>query len=132
MSSSRFPALAAALAALFATATAPICAQSTNAGLQLRLVPTNDRVDLILDGNTNSGALFIYQASDPRRLAPCPPVVVQTNTPLTNGLRFSLPLSTRRFFQAAHWPGRPILDFTNQTMAYVPAGSFSRSEEHTS
>jgi formylglycine-generating enzyme required for sulfatase activity len=114
--------------ALLLGAILAVRAQGADPGLQLRLAPTNDRVDLILEGQTNSGALFIYQAGDPRRLAPCPPVVMQTNTPLTSGMRFSLPASTRRFFQAAHWPGRPILDFTNQTMAYVPAGSFSMGD----
>ncbi len=86
---------------------------STN--VHLRLEPRTNALDLMVDGSAGSGAFFIYQAHDPQSLRDGPAVAVQTNTPLTNGLRFSIPmpgaLPSQMFFTAAHWPGRAVEEF---------------------
>ncbi len=88
-------------------------AQSTN--LQLRLESRTNGLDLRVNGSADSGAFFLYQAFDLQSLLDSPTVAVQTNTPLTNGLRFSIPkpsaLPSQMFFTAAHWPGRTLDDF---------------------
>ncbi len=88
-------------------------AQTTN--LQLRLEPRTNAIDLVVEGDAASGAFFIYQANTLEALSASPTVAVQTNTPLTNGLRFALPAPgaspSRAFFTAAHWPGRSVEAF---------------------
>ena len=82
-------------------------AQTTN--LQLRLEPRTNAIDLVVDGDAAVGAFFIYQADTLEALSASPTVAVQTNTPLTNGLRFALPATgtapSQAFFTAAHWAG---------------------------
>ncbi len=78
-------------------------AQSTN--VHLRLEPRTNALDMVVDGSANSGAFFIYQAYDLQSLFDSPSVAVQTNTPLTNGWRFSIPTPGARPSQASS--GRP-------------------------
>ena len=98
--------------------------------LQLRLEPRTNAIDLVVDGDAASGAFFIYQANTLEALSASPTVAVQTNTPLTNGLRFSLPAPgaspSQAFFTASHWPGRTVGDVLcgGTNMAFIPAGPF--------
>jgi hypothetical protein len=82
---------------------------------QVRLEPRTNALDLVVNGEAASGAFFIYQAHDLQSLLIAPGVAVQTNTPLTNGLRFALPAPgaspSQAFYTAAHWPGRTVEEF---------------------
>ena len=90
-------------------------AQTPFTNLQLRLEPRTNALDLVVAGDAAAGAFFIYQANTLESLLANPVVAVETNTPLTNGLRFSLPAPGgspgQAFFTAAHWPGRTVEEF---------------------
>ena len=76
-------------------------------------------IELIVNGVTSPGAFLVYRSSTPQGLADHPSVVIQTNTLLTNGIRFSvstaLTPSNHAFYTAVH--------YTN--MAHIPAGTFT-------
>ena len=111
-------------------------AQSQPAGLQLRLERRSNTLELVVNAAADSGAFFVYQADTLQSLAAGPTVAIQTNTPLTNGIRFSLSTPGtapgQAFFKAVHWPGRSIDEFcgTNGTttisnMVCIPGGTFT-------
>ena len=109
-------------------------AQSQTTNLQLRLEPRTNGLDLIVDGVADVGALFIYRASDLQSLSASPAVAVQTNTSITNGLRFSLPppgaASEQMFFKATHWPSRTVEELVcgGPGMVVIPSGSFAMGD----
>ena len=106
--------LAAGLALLLALLPSSL-AQTPATNLQLRLEPRPNALDLLVDGDAASGAFFIYQAQNLSSLLNSPTVAVQTNTPPTNGQRFSMPAAgpapNQAFFTATHWPGRTVEEF---------------------
>jgi formylglycine-generating enzyme required for sulfatase activity len=109
-------------------------AQTPSTDLHLRLERHPDALDLVVDGTGDFGALFIYQAHDLPSLSASPSVAVQTNTPLTNGLRFSIPVPaaapSQAFFTAAHWPGRTVEELVcgGPGMVFIPAGTFTMGD----
>ena len=96
--------------------------------------PRTNTIDLVVDGNAASGAFVIYQAHDLPSLLTNPVVSVQTNTALTNGLRFSMPAAgtspSQAFFNAVHWPGRTAGDVLcgGTNMVFIPAGAFAMGD----
>jgi len=96
--------------------------QSPSTNFQLRLFRNTDGLELIVDGNAESGALLIYRAASLAELKSNPLVALQTETLLTNGLRFSLATPdagiSQVFFKAAHFP----------RMSYIPAGTFEMGD----
>jgi len=58
---------------------------------QLRLESRTNGLGLRVNGSADSGAFFLYQAFDLQSLLASPTVTVPTHTPLTSGLRFSIP-----------------------------------------
>lgn len=89
--------------------------QEESVHLQLRAALRSNSVELIVDGNATNGALFIYRAEDVMALRSSASVVVQTNTSLTNEMRFSIPRvefpHRQVFFAAEHWPGLTVEGF---------------------
>lgn len=109
----------AALIAVSAAFTFPAFADQPDSSLKLTIATGPSGIELIVNGVASSGAFLVYQSSTPQGLADHPSVVIQTNTLLTNGIRF--PLSTalipsnHAFYTAVH--------YTN--MAYIASGTFT-------
>ncbi|HAM73769.1 MAG TPA: hypothetical protein DCM86_19210, partial [Verrucomicrobiales bacterium] len=81
-----------AMVLLFLAPLRPVQAQTGETNLQLRLTLGTNALNLTVDGSASAGALFVYRADDPSAVASTGLVVVSTNTPITNGMRFSVPL----------------------------------------
>lgn len=109
-----FTALAVLSASTFSTFAAPL-----DNSLKLVLETRPSGIELIVNGSAASGAFVVYQSSTPQGLADHPAVVIQTNTLLTSGIRFSLSTalipSNHAFYTAVH--------YTN--MAHIPSGTFT-------
>ena len=86
-------------------------AQSPSSGVPLRLESRANAWDLVVDCQSSTGALFLHYAPDLRALSGSPTLMLQTNTPLANGLRLPVLPSNQAFFSATHWPGRFVDDF---------------------
>lgn len=109
----------AASIAISAAFTLPTFADQRDDTLKLTIATGPSGIELIVNGIAPSGAFLVYQSSTPEGLANHPSVVIQTNTLLTNGIRFSLSTaltpSNHAFFIAVH--------YTN--MAYIASGTFT-------
>ena len=97
----------------------PAGADQPDNTLKLTIAKGPSGIELIVNGVAASGAFLVYQSSTPQGLADHPSVVIQTNTPLTSGMRFSVSTAQRplqhAFYTAVH--------YTN--MACIPAGTFT-------
>jgi formylglycine-generating enzyme required for sulfatase activity len=75
----------------------------------LRVELAGGGAELVVSPVTNAGALFVWGAADLRTLTHNPVLVMQTNTPQTNGLRLPLPnvggAGAQGYFTAARWSG---------------------------
>ena len=83
----QFFAASIAISAAFAL---PAFADQPDSTLKLTIATGTSGIGLIVNGVASSGAFLVYQSSTPQGLADHPSVVIQTNTLLTNGIRFSL------------------------------------------
>ena len=112
----QFFAASIAISAAFAL---PAFADQPDSTLKLTIATGTSGIGLIVNGVASSGAFLVYQSSTPQGLADHPSVVIQTNTLLTNGIRFSLSTalipSNHAFYTAMH--------YTN--MAYIASGAFT-------
>ena len=104
---------------LLAAVSFPTHAQSSPPDFQLRLEARADTLNLVVEGDSAPGAFLVYQASNLAGLSDSPTLVIHTNTPLTNGIRFPLAITvniaSQAFYRAAH--------YTN--MAYIPPRTFT-------
>ena len=111
--------LVAASIAISAAIALPAFADQPDNTLKLTISIGPLGIELIVNGVAASGAFLVYQSSTPQGLADHPSVVIQTNTPLTSGMRFSISTalipSNHAFYTAVH--------YTN--MAHIPAGTFT-------
>jgi formylglycine-generating enzyme required for sulfatase activity len=109
----------AASIAISAALALPAFADQPDNTLKLTIATGPSGIELIVNGGASSGAFLVYQSSTPQGLANQPAVVIQTNTPLTGGMRFSLstalPPSNHAFYTAVH--------YTN--MACIASGTFT-------
>ena len=118
MTSNKLKLIAASIA-ISAAIALPAVADQPDHTLKLTIATGPSGIELIVNSVAASGAFLVYQSSTPQGLADHPSVVIQTNTPLTSGMRFSVSTAQRplqhAFYTAVH--------YTN--MACIPAGTFT-------
>jgi formylglycine-generating enzyme required for sulfatase activity len=118
MTSNKLKLIAASIA-ISAAIALPAVADQPDHTLKLTIATGPSGIELIVNSVAASGAFLVYQSSTPQGLADHPSVVIQTNTPLTSGMRFSISTAQRplqhAFYTAVH--------YTN--MACIPAGTFT-------
>jgi formylglycine-generating enzyme required for sulfatase activity len=96
--------------------------------LQIKSDPTG--VYLVVAPLTQSGALFVYQATNAVSLVGAPQVLLATNAPADVPLQIHFALKqgspNQLFFRAAQWPGRTLADLCALAppLVDIPAGTF--------
>jgi formylglycine-generating enzyme required for sulfatase activity len=111
-------------------------AQAPLSNIQLRLELHTNTLDLIVDCNSGSGALFVYQSQDLESPRIGTNLILRVNAPTTNGLRHTISSSGEHsspaFFSATHWPGRTVEELCcGSGMVFVPAGPFTMGDAMT-
>jgi len=92
------------------------------APVPLSVQVSNHTALVVVSPVAGAGALFVFAAPDLSGLAADPVLLLQTNTPQTNGLRVPVPadgaFAARGFFTAAQWSGQA------PPLVSIPAGSY--------